>query len=54
MTVAGAAPAVAEWNEPEGIAPRGTVTVIPGRGEHPGVFERFGRRIAAGGLEDLR
>jgi alpha-beta hydrolase superfamily lysophospholipase len=49
MTVAGAVPAVAEWNEPEGIAPRGTVIVVPGRGEHPGVYERFGRRIAADG-----
>jgi pimeloyl-ACP methyl ester carboxylesterase len=49
MTVAGAVPAVAEWNEPEGIAPRGTVIVIPGRGEHAGVYERFGRRIAADG-----
>jgi len=53
MTVAGAAPAVvpdvAEWNEPERIAARGTVIVIPGRGEHPGIYERFGRRIAADG-----
>jgi pimeloyl-ACP methyl ester carboxylesterase len=49
VTVAGAVPAIAEWNEPEGIAPRGSVIVVPGRGEHPGVYERFGRRIAADG-----
>jgi alpha-beta hydrolase superfamily lysophospholipase len=59
MTVAGtvptpsaspvASPVVAHWSEPEGIAPRGTVVVVPGRGEHAGVYERFGRRIAADG-----
>lgn len=49
MTVAGAVPAVASWSEPEGVTPRGTVIVVPGRGEHAGVYERFGRRIAADG-----
>jgi alpha-beta hydrolase superfamily lysophospholipase len=49
VTVAGAVPAVASWREPDGIAPRGTVVVVPGRGEHAGVYERFGRRIAADG-----
>jgi alpha-beta hydrolase superfamily lysophospholipase len=44
-----AVPVVASWREPEGIAPRGTVIVIPGRGEHASVYERFGRRIAADG-----
>jgi alpha-beta hydrolase superfamily lysophospholipase len=44
-----AVPAVASWREPRGIAPRGTVIVVPGRGEHPRVYERFGRRIAADG-----
>jgi pimeloyl-ACP methyl ester carboxylesterase len=39
--------AVAGWNEPEGLNPRGTVIILPGRGEHPAVYERFGRRIAA-------
>jgi alpha-beta hydrolase superfamily lysophospholipase len=38
--------AVASWTEPEGLNPRGTVIVIPGRGERPGVYERFGRRLA--------
>lgn len=49
MTVAGAVPVVASWCEPDGIAPRGTVVVVPGRGEHAGVYERFGRRVAADG-----
>ncbi|MFI0507495.1 hypothetical protein ACH3WN_32360 [Streptomyces albogriseolus] len=40
---------VRAWDEPEGIAPHGTLVVLPGRGEHGGVYERFGRRIAADG-----
>ena len=28
------------------LAPRGTVVVLVGRGEHPGVYERLGRRLA--------
>ncbi|NEA68882.1 alpha/beta hydrolase [Streptomyces sp. SID12488] len=34
------------WDEPEGLAARGTLIVLPGRGEHGGVYERFGRRLA--------
>lgn len=49
MSVLGDVPIVAGWREPAGIAPRGTVVVVPGRGEHPGVYERFGHRIAADG-----
>lgn len=30
-------------------ASRGHVVALHGRGEHPGVYERFGRRLAAGG-----
>lgn len=30
-------------------ASRGTVVVLPGRGEHPGVYERLGLRMAADG-----
>src|SRR5690349_15980010 len=37
----------ASWTEPEGLAPRGTLIVVPGRGERPEVYERFGRRISA-------
>lgn len=37
------------WRPPAAIAPRGTLLVLPGRGEHGGVYERFGRRLAADG-----
>lgn len=40
-----AAPAV--WT-PEGTS-RGTVVVLPGRGEHPGVYARLGRRLSFDG-----
>jgi pimeloyl-ACP methyl ester carboxylesterase len=40
---------VVTWIEPEGIAVRGILVVIPGRGEQPGHYERLGRRIAADG-----
>lgn len=35
-----------EWNEPDGLAPRGTLVVVGGRGENAAVYQRFGRRIA--------
>lgn len=34
------------WQAPAGLATRGTVVVLPGRGEHAGVYERFGRRLS--------
>ncbi len=37
------------WTEPEGIACRGTLVIIPGRGEQPAHYERFGRRVACDG-----
>ncbi|OEV08358.1 alpha/beta hydrolase [Streptomyces nanshensis] len=37
------------WEPPSGIAPRGTLLVFPGRGEHGRVYERFGLRLAADG-----
>jgi alpha-beta hydrolase superfamily lysophospholipase len=40
---------VLTWAEPEGIACRGTLVVVPGRGEQPAHYERFGRRVAADG-----
>jgi alpha-beta hydrolase superfamily lysophospholipase len=46
MTVADQDAAVAAWDEPAGLNPRGTLIVIPGRGEQPGVYERLGRRLA--------
>ncbi|MFE7839774.1 alpha/beta hydrolase [Streptomyces sp. NPDC057474] len=38
--------APSSWDEPEGLAARGTLVVLAGRGEHGGVYERFGRRLA--------
>ena len=37
------------WDPAAGVAVRGTVVVLPGRGEHAGVYERFGRRLAFDG-----
>jgi len=49
MTVTTEQAATAYWAEPDGVAPRGTLIVIPGRGESPELYERFGRRIASDG-----
>jgi alpha-beta hydrolase superfamily lysophospholipase len=49
MTVVDQHVPVLTWTEPEGIAVRGTLVVIPGRGEQPAHYDRFGRRIAADG-----
>lgn len=49
MTTESAADVLRLWREPECVAARGTVLVVPGRGEHPGVYERWGRRVAAEG-----
>ncbi|TCB96881.1 lysophospholipase [Micromonospora zingiberis] len=35
------------WREPDKLPLRGTLIVLPGRGETPHVYERFGRRLAA-------
>ncbi|WP_340536867.1 alpha/beta hydrolase [Nocardioides sp. GXZ039] len=35
------------WNEPDGVAPRGTLILLTGRGESAAAYARFGRRIAA-------
>ena len=37
------------WAPPNGVAVRGSVLLLPGRGEHAGVYERFGHRLAADG-----
>ncbi|MFJ8433943.1 alpha/beta hydrolase [Kitasatospora sp. NPDC094019] len=42
-------PTSAVWEPAVGIAVRGTVLLLPGRGEHPGVYARFGRRLAFDG-----
>lgn len=38
---------VAAWDEPVGGTPRGTLIVLPGRGETAASYERFGRRLSA-------
>ncbi|MFJ1703680.1 alpha/beta hydrolase [Kitasatospora sp. NPDC088346] len=37
------------WHPAAGVTRRGTVLLLPGRGEHPGVYARFGRRLAFDG-----
>lgn len=39
--------AVVTWTGPSPVAVRGTLVVLPGRGESPDVYERFGRRLSA-------
>jgi alpha-beta hydrolase superfamily lysophospholipase len=39
--------AVLTWNEPNSVALRGTLVVLPGRGESPSIYERFGQRLAS-------
>lgn len=39
--------AVTAWDEPPGGTPRGTLVLLPGRGETAASYERFGRRLAA-------
>jgi len=41
--------APARWAPPEGVTARGTVVVLPGRGEHPGLYARLGARLAFDG-----
>ena len=38
---------VTDYTGPEGLRTRGTVLVVPGRGESQATYERFGRRLAA-------
>jgi pimeloyl-ACP methyl ester carboxylesterase len=38
---------VTSWDEPAGATPRGTLIVLPGRGETPAAYDRFGRRLSA-------
>jgi alpha-beta hydrolase superfamily lysophospholipase len=35
------------WDEPDGVAPRGSVIVLSGRGETAAAYGRLGRRISA-------
>lgn len=38
---------VTAWDEPAGATPRGTLVVLPGRGETDASYARFGTRLAA-------
>lgn len=38
---------VTSWDEPAGGTPRGTLIVLPGRGETAASYERLGRRLSA-------
>jgi alpha-beta hydrolase superfamily lysophospholipase len=46
MTVTFPARVSEHWSPSEGLLVRGTVVVLPGRGEHGEVYERLGRRLA--------
>jgi pimeloyl-ACP methyl ester carboxylesterase len=37
------------WTPAAGVTERGHVVLFVGRGEHPGIYERFGRRLAFDG-----
>ncbi|MEV4613234.1 alpha/beta hydrolase [Kitasatospora sp. NPDC049258] len=43
--------AAERWAPAPGTAVRGTVLLLPGRGEHPGLYGRFGRRLAFDGYQ---
>ncbi|SDE07332.1 alpha/beta hydrolase [Nocardioides lianchengensis] len=38
---------VTTWDEPTGATPRGTLIVLPGRGETDASYQRFGKRLSA-------
>lgn len=46
-TTAPSASDLFSWDEPAGIAPRGTLVVLTGRGETPVAYARLGRRLAS-------
>lgn len=41
--------ATARWAPADGTTVRGTVVLLPGRGEHPGLYARLGTRLACDG-----
>ena len=49
MTAVAALRPAEVWHPAAGTVVRGTVLLLPGRGEHPGVYGRFGRRLAFDG-----
>jgi alpha-beta hydrolase superfamily lysophospholipase len=50
---AGAKSTAHQWDPPVPVAARGTVVVLPGRGEHAGVYVRLGTRLAVDGYRVL-
>ncbi|KJY26164.1 alpha/beta fold hydrolase [Streptomyces sp. NRRL S-495] len=48
-SVTAAGPVPVTWEPAADVTVRGTVLLLPGRGEHPGVYARFGRRLAFDG-----
>ncbi|MFJ1764824.1 alpha/beta hydrolase [Amycolatopsis sp. NPDC088138] len=44
-----APPSPASWAPPAGTTVRGTVVLLPGRGEHAGIYPRLGARLAFDG-----
>ncbi|MQY21424.1 alpha/beta fold hydrolase domain-containing protein [Nocardia macrotermitis] len=47
MTTVQTQPTTGVWDEPQGATPRGTVILLPGRGETAASYARLGRRLAA-------
>ncbi|WP_236062202.1 lysophospholipase [Actinacidiphila acididurans] len=47
MTSVSTVPDTVPWDNPPHLTPRGTVVLLPGRGEDPRLYERFGSRIGA-------
>jgi len=47
MTTVSAVPDVSSWDNPPHLDPRGTIVLIPGRGEDPRLYERLGARLGA-------
>ncbi|HLS77574.1 MAG TPA: lysophospholipase [Nocardia sp.] len=47
MTVTTESATPVRWHEPTGLNPRGTLVIVPGRGETAEVYNRFGARLAA-------
>lgn len=47
MTSVSTVPDVVAWDNPPQLAPRGTVVLLPGRGEDPRLYERLGARLGA-------
>ncbi len=47
MTTLATTPSTGAFDEPEGMAPRGTLVLLTGRGESVATYGRFGRRLAA-------